>query len=200
MSTIAWPSSLDSVIETADYGIEWDVQVTAMRGGKIFTYGLPGARWTVTLGFREDTEAGLRPALEAILMSLEGGANRLAIGHVGRKYPNGTMRGAPTLNGAHSAGTRTLALTGVGGTLKNGDIIGLPGQMLMVTAGASPVTGQMSVTTRPALFSGYSSGTPVAWNRPTTLWIPKNTATGPFPFRAGRSRPAFSIDLVESGI
>lgn len=194
-----WPANF--VTETTDYGIDFDVQITTMRSGRLYTYGLPGARWTVTIGFPNDTEAGLRPAVEAFLVSLEGGANRVSLGHLGRKQPNGTMRASPMLNGAHAQGARQLTLSNVNGTLRAGDIVGLPGQMLMVVDGDYAPTGSnMVIHTSPALFTGYASGTPLTWDRPTTLWIPKSSSVGPFPYRAGRARPGFSVDFVESGV
>lgn len=196
MSTVNWPGFK---IAAADYGIDFDVQITTMRNGRVYTYGLPGARWTVTLTFPDDIESGQRPAIEAFITSLEGGANRVSLGHLGRKYPNGGLRGSPTLSGNHAQGAKQLSLASCNAGLKAGDIIGVPGQMLMVTADATPTGGSMTVSTRPALFTAYSDGTAVTWNQPTTLWIPKTSTAGPFPFRPGRSRPGLSIDLVETG-
>lgn len=198
MATINWPNAVR--VGSSDYGIEFDVQIVTTRNGKIYTYGLPGARWVATLTFPNDVEQGLRPQLEALIVSLEGGANRLALPHFGRPVPNGTMRGTPTLVSAHSAGAKQLNLSNVNGTVKAGDIIGVPGQILMVMSDASPTSGSMTVQTRPALFSGYSSGTAVTWNKPTSLWIPKSSTAGPFPYRPGRSRPGFSVEFVESGV
>jgi len=198
MTTKSWPAQFRT--ETVDYGIEFDVQITTMRNGRIYTYGLPGARWTATLTFPDDAEGGQRPALEAFLASLKGGVNRLSMGHLGRKFPNGTLRGSPILSGAHSAGAEQLALTNANGTLKEGDIIGLPGQLLMVVGGGSSVSGNLTVQVTPPLFSGYTNGTPVTWNQPATLWIPRTSTLGPFPYRAGQYRPGFSIDFVESVI
>lgn len=187
-------------VSAGDYSIAFDVQMITTRNGRVYTYGLPGARWTVSLSFPNDSEQGLRPAIEALLVSLEGGANRLSMGHLGRKLPNGTLRGTPTLSGAHSAGAKQLVLANCNGTLKAGDIIGVPGQMVMVVADAAPTSGNMVVLTRPALFAGYASGTAIVWNQPTTLWIPQNSTAGPFPFRPGKARPGFSVDFVESGV
>lgn len=200
MATKNWPSAF--TVETVDYGIDFDVQIQVMRNGRVYTYELPGARWTVTIGFGNDFEMGQRPAVEALLTSLKGGANRLALGHLGRKYPNGTLRGSPTLNGAHAMGAEQLSLSNCNGTLKRGDIVGVPGQILMVVDAdyAPDGSNHMTVNVSPPLFSGYASGAPLTWNQPTTLWIPKSASVGPFPFMAGQSRPAFSVDLVESGV
>lgn len=199
MAVKNWPANFEA--QTVDYGIDFDVQITTMRNGRVYTYGLPGARWTASIGFPNDSEQGLRPAVEAFLVSLKGGANRVSLGHLGRKQPNGSMRGSPVLNGAHASGTEQLTMSSVNGTLKAGDIIGLPGQMLMVVDGDyAPTGGNMVIQVSPALFSGYASSTPVTWDRPTTLWIPRSSSVGPFPYRAGRARPAFAVDFVESGV
>lgn len=198
MPTKNWPATVK--VSAGDYAIDFDVQVSTMRNGRLFTYELPGARWTVSLSFPDDSEDGQRPALEAFITSLKGGANRLSLGHLGRKQPNGTMRGTPVLNGAHAQGAEQLTMASVNGTLKDGDIIGLPGQMLMVVGGSTPSGGNMVVQVAPPLFTGYANATPVTWNQPTTLWIPKSATAGPFPFRAGRHRPGFSVDFVESGV
>ncbi len=196
MATITWPTSLQ--VAAFDYSIAFDVQMVTTRNGRISTYGLPGARWQATLTFGDDQEKGMRPALEALLVSLEGGANRLSLGHLGRKIPNGTMRGSPTLNGAHVAGAKQLALSNVTGTLKAGDIIAVPNQLLMAVADAAPTGGLMVVQTRPALFTGYATAAAVAWNNPSTLWVPTTSTAGPFPFKAGRYRPGFAVSFVEA--
>lgn len=196
MPTINWPTLMK--VAAFDYSIAFDVQMVTTRNGRIYTYGLPGARWSVTLTFPNQTEATGRPAVEALLVSLKGGANRLSMPHLGRKLPNGTMRGTPTLSGAVAAGAEQMTLTGVNGTVKAGDFIGVPNQLLMVTADASPTGGNMVVQTEPPLFTGYANGTAITWNAPTTLWIPQNSTAGPFPFASGKSRPGFSVDLVEA--
>lgn len=195
MATVSWPGFQ---LAAFDYSVAFDVQIVTTRNGRIYTYGLPGARWSASLSFPDQTEGMYRPAIEAFIVSLEGGANRLSMGHLGRKLPNGTMRGTPVLNGAVIAGAKQLTLSAVTGTLKAGDFIGLPNQLLMVTADAAPTGGNMVVQIRPALFSGYANGTAITWNAPTTLWIPQNSTAGPFPFLPGQSRPGFSIDLVEA--
>jgi len=166
MATIAWPTALNALVAAFDYSIAFDVQISVTRNGRVSTYGLPGARWSVTLTFANLTEATGRPAVEALLVSLKGGANRLSMPHLGRQRPNGTMRGAPVLTGSVIAGAEQLALKSVTGTLKAGDFIGLPNQLLMVTADAAASGGNMTVQTEPPLFSGYSDSTPVTWDRP----------------------------------
>lgn len=197
MTIIAWPTTFQ--VSAFDLSIAYDVQIVVSRNGRVTTYGLPGARWSATLTFPNQNETNGRPAVEALLVSLKGGANRLSMHHLGRKQPNGTLRGAPVLNGAHLAGAEQLTLKNAFGTLKAGDMIGVPNQLLMVTADATASSGFMTVQTEPPLFSGYTDGTTVTWDKPTTLWIPQQATAGPFPYRPGNTqRPGFSIDLVEA--
>lgn len=198
MATVQWPTSIR--VAAGDYSIQFDVQINTTRNGRIETYGLSGARWVATLTFPNQSEQTGRPAVEALIVSLEGGANRLQMPHFGRPIPNGTLRGSPVLSGAVIAGAKQLILRNVtnGQTLLRGDIIGLPNQLLMVTADTVASGGTIAVQTRPALFSGYVDGTSVTWNSPTTLWIPQNSTAGPFPFQTGKYRPGFSVDFVEA--
>lgn len=199
MATINWPAHIR--VESCDYAVQFDVQISTMRNGRVYTYGLPGARWTANLYFGNDTEGGLRPQVEALIVSLEGGANRLSMPHFGRPIPNGTLRGTPTLQNSVAGGAKTISIANANGTLKAGDIIGLPGQIVMVMEDVAPVDNVLTdVPIRPALFSGHTGGTAITWNKPTTLWIPKSSTAGPFPYRTGRFRPGFSIELVESGV
>lgn len=198
MANITWPS--DIKVGAVDYSIEFDVQLEVSRNGRITTFGLPGARWVATLRFEPDKEQYMRPKLEAMLVSLEGGANRLIMGHWGRPIPNGTLRGSPILGSPVAAGARTMTISNANGTVKRGDILGLPNQLVMVTADASPDIGQnMTVNFAPAARANYNSGTSVVWRNPTTSWIPRSNIAGPFGYAAGKFRPGFSVDFIEAG-
>lgn len=193
---ITWPASI--VPASADYAIEYDVQMTVMRSGRVYTHGLPGARWVATLSFRAIVDDIGRGAVEALVARLRGGARELIAPHFGRPTPNGTLAGSPQVASAAAAGANTLALKNCNGSLRAGDIIGVGGQLLMVEADVSPSGGNMTVAISPALRSSAAVNAPVAWNRPTTTWIPKTSVAGPFPYLPGRVRPAFSIELVET--
>lgn len=197
MAVYNWPTSIR--VGPVDYAVEFDVQLTIARSGKVFTYGLPGARWTCTLNFPNDLESRYRPALEAMIVNLEGGAHRLSFGHWGRPVPNGTLSGNPTLGGGVSAGATSITIVNANGGLKAGDIIGLPGQFVMVMADIDPtLTNLNNVPVKPAIRATHNSGTAVVWNRPTTLWIPDTNIAGPFPYEQARSRPGFSLRFIEA--
>lgn len=196
MATITFPSGLKT--GAVSYGVQFDVQITTSRNGKVFSYGLPGHRWLATINFEAELERAQRPQIEALIMSLQGGINRLQMHHFGRPIPNGTLRGTPTLAGALAVGAQSMTIANANGTVKRGDILGLPGQLMMVLADATPVASNMTVAFAPALRTAYNSGTAVAWNKPTTLWIPTNSSAGPFPYAQGGLRPGISLELVEA--
>lgn len=196
MAIRTWPT--DIRIGWADYAVEFDVQFNVFRNGSIVTYGLPGGRWTAVIGFEPEVESMQRPKIEALIMSLEGGANRLRMHHHARPIPNGTMRGTPTAQFAATTGAKQVQMTGVNGTLNRGDIIGILGQMIYITTDATPSGGNMTVDISPPLRNALTPGTAVTWNKPTADFIPKSSTAGPFPYRQAQVRPGFSIELIEA--
>lgn len=198
MADITWPTSGRAFApEAQDEGVEWDVEITVARNGRIFTRALPGARWVCTLKIPEDVVAYLteRRQLEALLMSLRGGANRLLLWNLLTPSPRGTLNGSPTLSAGASAGATSISVTGASGkTLLRGDriAIGSGGQRVMVIADA---TLDGAVTIEPALRAAASLGTAVVWDKPTTTYVLRD-ARNVFPARADKL-PALSIDLVE---
>jgi hypothetical protein len=196
VSTVPWPS--DFSVTSFDAGIEFDVQISVMRNGQVDTYGLPGARWAVKIGFADELETMKRPRIEALMVDLEGGANRLSMHHLGRPFPNGALRGTPIVANTVAAGAKSMALANCNGGLKAGDLIGVLGQLFMVVEDASPSGGNMTVRTKPAVRNPLTAGTAVVWSKPPILWIPRSSTAGPFPFRPARVRPGFTVDLVEA--
>jgi hypothetical protein len=195
MTTVVWPGAM--VIGTVDYGNKKNVQFTVARDNSLQSFGLPGARWYCTLGFDADLEFRQRPALEALIVDLEGGENKLQMPFLWRPVPNGTLRGAPTLAQAASSGARSLQLQNCNGSLKKGDFIGLNGQNFMALDDVSPSGGNMTVRVNSGLRGTASVGTAVVWNRPAILWVPKSATSGPFPYRSAKVRPGFQLDLIE---
>lgn len=196
MAVKYWPE--DILVANADIGIKYDVQLTVSRSGSISTYSLPGARWMATISFPIDQESGKRPRIEALLASLRGGANRLSAPHFGRPIPNGSLRGTPSLAVQVLANQSTLSLKNCNGDLKAGDLIGLPGQVVMIESPAVPVSGAMTVQINPPTRAQHAVNTPIAWSRPPILWVPKDSSEIKTPYRAHLFRPGFSIELVEA--
>lgn len=196
MADITWPSSGRAfAVEQYDESPEWDVEISHSRNGRIVTRALPGMRWVVTLKVPEDSVAYLsdRRQLEALLMRLRGGANRLLLWHLLTPAPLGTMRGSPTLSSTVAAGATSASISGTG-TLLRGDRIGLGtgGQRVMVTADA---TLPASVSFEPAARAAVSSGSAVVWDKPTSRYVLRSPQNS-FPARADKL-PGFSVELVE---
>lgn len=194
MTTIYWPANIK--VGSVDFGISYDVQINVRRSGGVYTFGLPGARWVATVTFDNDHEEEQRPRIEALIASLRGGARRLSMPHFGRPVPRGTLRGTPVLNTLALPGNNSVQLGQCNGGLYAGDIIGVGGQLLYVEGDASPSGGVMSVNVSPAVRNQVNAGTPVVWNRPEALWIPKDSTAGPFPYKP-KIRPSFSVEFVE---
>ena len=196
MADITWPTTGRAfVMARQDEGIEWDVELTKSRSGKVTTFGLPGARWTCSVHVPHDTVANLRERrqLEALKLQLRGGANRLLLWNLLTPAPLGTMRGSPVVNGAVSAGANSLAITNVPGTtLLRGDRLGVGGQRIILTADA---TLNGTIQFEPKLRNAVANGAAVVWDKPTTRYVltdPRDV----FPVD-GTTLPGFSFDLVE---
>lgn len=196
MSTLNWPPQVRP--GSVSYSIEYDVQIVTMRGGRVDTYGLPGARWVATIGFDNEPDL-LRARAEALVASFRGGARRIYMPHFGRPVPNGGLRGAPVLASAVAPGSNTLALANCNAGLVAGDIIGLLTQLHYVEEDVDPAAGAMTVKVSPAPRTAANAGTAVVWNRPNGIWIPKSNVAGPFPYSPAGDRPPFSIELVDVG-
>lgn len=198
MAIYDFPS--DIRVGPVDYGVRYEsLQITVARNGRVQTYSLPGdGRWVCSIRFENDIEQSLmRGRIEAFIVKLGGGEHWARFGHLARPRPNGTLRGNPTLGVAALAGATQLTLVNVNGNLKRGDLIGLPGQMVMVVDDANPVLTNLVVNVKPAIRAAHNSGTPVTWNKPTTTWIPDSNVAGPFPYLQNGVRPAFSYSFIE---
>lgn len=195
MAIIPWPASIKT--GPVDYGIEFDVQITAYRNGRVTTFSLPGSRWTASIRFETEYDV-TRARKEALITKIKGGANRLSMHHHARPRPNGTLRGSPILGAPIVAGAETMTLANCNGGVLAGDMLGLPGQIVMVMEDTTPLFGNMTIAVSPTIRNPHNSGTAVVWNKPAALWIPRSALAGPFPYLAGGVRPAFSWDLVEA--
>ncbi|MES2972385.1 MAG: hypothetical protein V4757_02195 [Pseudomonadota bacterium] len=109
-------------------------------------------------------------AVEAFDASFREQTNWIAAWHFMRPVPRGTMRGSPTLSASVLQGAGVIPIqTTAGATLLAGDMIGLPGSLLLmvqddVTADGA---GLMSVNIVNRLRVAQAGGVAVAWNKPT---------------------------------
>ena len=117
MADYTWPfSDTDRhfCAEAFDEALEFNVELSVARSGKVTTLALPGARWRTVMQFPDTTVAYLqqRRQLEAFLASLRGGADRLLLWNHLTPEPLGTMRGTVTLAATVAAGASMAQITG----------------------------------------------------------------------------------------
>lgn len=170
---------------------------TAPFGGSEQAVDLLNDRWAMalTLPMRLQADAA---AIEAFLASLRGMVNTAALWHFARPVPRGTMRGSPTLNGAHSAGAASIAITGgtADSTLLAGDMLGLGGLLLMVAADVTlNGSGAGTVSLANRLRAAQSHGAAVSWNKPTAPFRLQRQASVQY---TGVVADQISLDFVEA--
>lgn len=179
MATIAWPASRLFAPAATEWG---ETRIVRRSGGgtlgpSVQTVETPYShRWTCTLTLRRARSFAERAQQEALLSQINQGSNRASLYHFALPAPAGTMRGSPTVSGAHSQGATTLSIaTTTGNTLVAGDMLGVTtsiGQQLVrVVTGGTAAAGVLSVAIAPALRGSVTSGSAVVWDRPTALFV-----------------------------
>ena len=205
MADYPWPFS-DSdaryLCEAFDEALEFNVELSVSRSGKVSTLSLPGARWRATMQFPDTglSELVTRRQIEAFLLSLRGGADRLLMWNPLTPQPLGTMRGPVTLAAAVLAGATTAQITGgtpaANTTLLRGDRIAFGGQRVVLTADATANgSGVMTVAFQAAHRWGASVGEDVTLTRPPTKFVLTQPVVQ-MPAR-GERLPGFAVELVE---
>jgi len=144
-------------------------KTTSPHDGTVQTSELPGARWHVGLSFPRQTPAEGRSLL-AFLTMLRGEAGRFYLYDHTQTTPAGTITGAPVVSGVAQIGT-TINTVGWTGTLLAGDMIGIGGELKMVTvdaigAGVTPV----AITFEPPLRNSPANGSAIVTNKPTAIF------------------------------
>jgi hypothetical protein len=111
-----WPfeANRDFAPEGFDEAVEFNVELSVARSGRVTTQSLPGARWRTTLNFPAVPVSQLvqRRQLEAFFLQQRGGADRLLLWNLQTPEPLGTLRGAPTISATLAAGASSLTLGG----------------------------------------------------------------------------------------
>lgn len=91
-------------------------------------------RWMVSLSLPASSHADAA-RIEALIASMRGASNTIALYHFIRPAPNGTLRGSPVIITAAAQGADEIEIAGVAGeTLLAGDLIGVGGLLLMVAS------------------------------------------------------------------
>lgn len=116
---------------------------------------------------------------EGFIGAMRGQTNVVALYHFANQVPRGTLRGTLTLNASAAQGASSVELTGgspTTGTLLSGDMIGVGGLLLMVSADATASGGVITVPITNRLRVAQLSGAGVTWYRPTALFRMLNTS------------------------
>lgn len=153
--------------------------------------GLLGDRWMARFQMPVNTYL-LAQRAEAVLAQLRGSDGTMALWHLARPAPTGTMRGTPTLSGAVAQGAMSLPITTTAGaTVVQGDLLGISGQLVMVAADATANgSGAITVTITSPLRAAISSGTAVVWDKPSVLFRQESDdSAGSIEYLRGRAEP-----------
>lgn len=153
--------------------------------------GLLGDRWWAQFEMPANSYL-LAQRIESIITQLRGADGTMALWHLARPAPTGTMRGTPTLSGAVAQGAMSLPITTTAGaTLIQGDMLGLAGQLVMVATDATANgAGAITVPITHPLRAAVSSGTAVVWDKPSVVFRQQgDEAASPVDYRRGRAEP-----------
>jgi hypothetical protein len=187
--------------------MSWGMQRRDMSFGSSFgSQSIEAATplWKVSLSAPKIKEAE-SGAWQALLLSLKGRTNQLELWHILRPAPIGTMRGTMTLGAAAAKGATSLTIAAGAGqastTLKQGDLLGLGSiltqQVVMVTADATADgSGNIIVSTEPALRNDFAVGAAVTWDKPKALFR-QASVKSEWNYVPGVIVSGFSLDLIE---
>lgn len=196
MTTIAYPYTGPFRAAALDWWLEDNIIVSrSPMTGSIQTMEFPGALWMVNLTLPAATHAD-RADVEGFFAGLRR-SNRLALWHLQRPEPRGTLRGTPTVGtGGAAWGATSIPISGaVGATILRGDLFGIRGQLVMATAPVTLSGGTGTLAFSPPLRQAVTAGTSIVWDKPTTTFVLQE------PFRARYepgADPSVSISLVEA--
>jgi hypothetical protein len=160
---------------------------------------LLGERWTVSLDLSPDRDPVLGAAREAYFDRLGGPLNQIAMPYLKRLYPQGTMRGSPTLTASVAQLANLISITTTAAaTLYAGDMIGINGQLVRVMANATADgAGAMpNVEVAPRMRTAVTLGAAVTWSAPTVNMILKSDGV-PVVYRPGLYEMS-TLDLIEA--
>jgi len=126
-------------------------------------------RWTVylTLAVRKHADAA---AIEAFINSFRGQVNTVDLWHFTRPQITGTFTGTLVTSGTQAQGAASVVVSGgnAGGTVQAGDMIGVGGQILMVSGAATANgSGVITIPVVNRLRAAVSNGQAVTTIKPT---------------------------------
>ncbi len=206
MSIIQIPSDL--AIVRQDFGIRtFDLSFTNENTGAVQTSVFGPPRRTCSLVGNERAELESGASWRALIHSLRGRVNQLAVYDTIQTRPRGTARGAWVAQATAAAGAASIVIDlgedQAGRTLKQGDWIGVNQlanyrQLLHVQADATADgSGLIGVSFEPVLRVAVAAGSVIVWDRPTCLMrrVSGDSTWGTHP---SELQGGFSLDLMES--
>lgn len=201
MAVITFPSD-SCVVEKFTFGQQTnDILFRSSFGAQSATVSPP--LWTASIVAPTNYE-NVSGAWQALMLSLKGQVNQLALYNLARKVPLGTMRGSMTLSTSAAQGATSLVITAGSGqaakTLKAGDMLGLGAgttqQLVMIMSDATANgSGVITVTTEPPLRNAFTSGGVVTWDKPCALFRRSDSKSN-WEYSANMAS-GFSLSLIE---
>lgn len=168
MTTFAFPSVTPNSSEWSY--ISNDKTFASPLSGSVQTASRSGSRWKITLNFINLTAAN-RHTMRGFLASLNGKTHRFTV-HDHSIALRGTVAGTPLVNGASQTGN-TIITDGwtSGDNLTNGDMIGLDGELKIVTADISETAGAMTISFQPEIHTSPANNSSVVTTNPTGIFM-----------------------------
>lgn len=181
-----------SVITFPDSGLAAEIEWNQLRGDMEFSsvFGsqsqeITAPVWEVLLKPRNFTKRDYAE-WESLSLGLHGRRDQLALWHLDRAAPQGTMRGSMVFSGAHARGANSVSIYApgqAGTTLLQGDHIGfgsgLTQQVVKVQADAMVgLDDIITVSVESFLRNAFADGSEITWNKPKALFRRSSTKTG----------------------
>jgi hypothetical protein len=196
MSLIAWPTGLKASGFTISLATV-QRSFSSPYAGSEQVIDLLNDRWMVSLDLpaSQQINGGL---VEGFIHSLRNMTNTVNLWHMARGIPLGTISGSPTVNGAHAIGVGTLNVTtAAGATVKQGDMLGANGLLLMAAADATADgSGHIAIPLVNRLRKAMTGGEAVTLTKPTAPFR-CTTAKAGVSYVPGIGN-AVSLDFVEA--
>lgn len=200
MADIILPATLKAAAR-----VEWgyDPNSWALRSPttrQMQTVGYPGSAWSMRAVFpvRVGMQARL---LEVLRVQLRGSQNRLVCHRLDRPALLGLGGGTPVVNGSGQTGA-SISISGLvanrQGVYQPGDMIGIGGELKMVTAVVNAnASGVATVTFEPPLRASPAAASAIVTDKPTTRWVLVSERQR-WIVTPGGYQEAHELDLVES--
>jgi hypothetical protein len=200
MSALSWPA-----FSRAPRNVEWQILSATVDTGSPLS-GIPqtnefaAPKWGLVVDYKFVLEADAN-LMKAFLARMRGRAGRVNVWNLERPRIQGTASGSPLVQGAANTGT-SLAIDGLaaGATFVAGDMIGIPGQLLMVVAAATANgSGEVTLTIEQPLRATPADNAAVTLIQPTCkMLLTEDLARwSPRPMPGTDRLHEFSLQLVE---